>query len=111
MYIQQSKMDYTECVGRKSSSRVCADNSNSSLLQPVACYWCVVLLRLRMLASDSSCGPVVRTRGLLFVRPEKSWRPIVSISVVDNDHDHGLPHEVTLGCDGQNPNLKSVIPV
>ena len=61
--------------------------------------------------SDSSCGPVVRTRGLLFVRPEKSWRPIVSISVVDNDHDHGLPHEVTLGCDGQNPNLKSVIPV
>ncbi|KAM5538370.1 hypothetical protein V8D89_007972 [Ganoderma adspersum] len=54
---------------------------------------------------------VVRTRGLLFVRPEKSWRPIVSISVVDNDHDHGLPHEVTLGCDGQNPNMKSVIPV
>ncbi|KAI1791999.1 hypothetical protein LXA43DRAFT_370993 [Ganoderma leucocontextum] len=54
---------------------------------------------------------VVRTRGLLFVRPEKSWRPIVSISVVDNDHDHGLPHEVRLGCDGQNPNLKSAIPV
>ncbi|RPD54492.1 hypothetical protein L226DRAFT_494380 [Lentinus tigrinus ALCF2SS1-7] len=54
---------------------------------------------------------VIRTRGLLFVRPEKSWRPIVSISVVDGRQDHGLPHEVVLGCDGQNPNLKSVIPV
>ncbi|KAI0696892.1 hypothetical protein C8T65DRAFT_663130 [Cerioporus squamosus] len=54
---------------------------------------------------------VLRTRGLQFVRPEKSWRPIVSISVVDKNRDHGLPHEVVLGCDGQNPNLKSVIPI
>ncbi|KAI0714531.1 hypothetical protein C8Q76DRAFT_427469 [Earliella scabrosa] len=55
---------------------------------------------------------VVRTRGLLFVRPEKSWRPIVTISVVDGNRDHGLPHEVMLGSDGQNPNVKkSVIPI
>ncbi|KAI0640328.1 hypothetical protein C8Q77DRAFT_1086012 [Trametes polyzona] len=54
---------------------------------------------------------VIRTRGLSFVRPEKSWRPIVSVTVVDEGHDHGLPHEVVLGCDGQNPNLKSVIPI
>ena len=104
-------MDSTECVVGNSSFRACADHCNPSLLQSVASHWYVVLLRLRMLVSDSARGPVVRTRGLLFVRPEKSWRPIVSISVVDNDHDHGLPHEVTLGCDGQNPNLKSVIPV
>ncbi|PCH34472.1 hypothetical protein WOLCODRAFT_135730 [Wolfiporia cocos MD-104 SS10] len=46
---------------------------------------------------------VVRTHGLLFVRPEKSWRPIVSIAV---SNSHQL-HEVVLGCDGQNPNLRS----
>ncbi|EIW63722.1 uncharacterized protein TRAVEDRAFT_41151 [Trametes versicolor FP-101664 SS1] len=54
---------------------------------------------------------VIRTRGLLFVRPEKSWRPIVTISVQDDGHDHGLPHEIVLGSDGQNPNLKSVIQI
>lgn len=54
---------------------------------------------------------VVRTRGLVFVRPEKSWRPIVTISVVQGKDEHGPSHEVALGCDGQNPNLKSVIPV
>ncbi|KAI0776335.1 hypothetical protein BD413DRAFT_265646 [Trametes elegans] len=43
------------------------------------------------------------------MRPEKSWRPIVSITVVDRRRDHGLPHEVVLGSDGQNPNLKSTI--
>lgn len=35
------------------------------------------------------------------MRPEKSWRPIVSV-VVDQ-HQH---YEVNLGCDGQNPNLR-----
>jgi hypothetical protein len=35
------------------------------------------------------------------LRPEKSWRPI--ISVVVDQHQH---YEVNLGCDGQNPNLK-----
>ncbi|KAI0370138.1 hypothetical protein BV20DRAFT_322538 [Pilatotrama ljubarskyi] len=53
---------------------------------------------------------VVRTRGLLFVRPEKSWRPIVSLCVVDSGHEQPLP-DVVLGCDGQNPNLKSVVPI
>ncbi|KAI0674017.1 hypothetical protein C8Q78DRAFT_666780 [Trametes maxima] len=64
---------------------------------------------------SSACSPwhitVIRTRGLLFVRPEKSWRPIVSLSIVDKGRDHGLPHEIVLGSDGQNPNLKSVIPI
>ncbi|KAI0801529.1 hypothetical protein C8Q74DRAFT_499009 [Fomes fomentarius] len=55
---------------------------------------------------------VVRTRGLTFVRPEKSWRPIVTISVLDGNRDQSMSHEVVLGSDGQNPNLKkSVIPV
>ncbi|KAL4248404.1 hypothetical protein ABKN59_006838 [Abortiporus biennis] len=50
---------------------------------------------------------VVRTSGILFLRPEKSWRPIVSIIVGDAD----LPHEFVLGCDGQNPNTKQSIPL
>ncbi|OJT05628.1 Deubiquitination-protection protein dph1 [Trametes pubescens] len=54
---------------------------------------------------------MIRTRGLLFVRPEKSWRPIVTISVQEEGHDHGLPHEIVLGSDGQNPNLKSAIQI
>ncbi|RDX44259.1 hypothetical protein OH76DRAFT_1487213 [Lentinus brumalis] len=54
---------------------------------------------------------VIRTRGLHFMRPEKSWRPIVNLSVIEANRDHGLTHEVVLGCDGQNPNMKSVIPV
>jgi hypothetical protein len=44
---------------------------------------------------------VIRARGYQPLRPEKSWRPIVSV-VVD-EHSH---YEVNLGCDGQNPNLK-----
>ncbi|KAH9926372.1 uncharacterized protein B0H18DRAFT_1005746 [Fomitopsis serialis] len=43
-------------------------------------------------ASDPWFLTIVRTQGLLFVRPEKSWRPV--------------SHEVALGCDGQNPNTK-----
>ncbi|KAJ8596561.1 hypothetical protein M405DRAFT_856326 [Rhizopogon salebrosus TDB-379] len=44
---------------------------------------------------------IIRARGYQPLRPEKSWRPIVSV-VVD-EHSH---YEVNLGCDGQNPNLK-----
>ena len=46
---------------------------------------------------------VVRTDGVLCLRPEKSWRPIVSLSLVETGHTH----ETTLGCDGQNPNMKN----
>ncbi|KAG2148700.1 uncharacterized protein EDB93DRAFT_1144346 [Suillus bovinus] len=35
------------------------------------------------------------------LRPEKSWRPIVSVVV-----DQHQRYEVNLGCDGQNPNLR-----
>lgn len=49
---------------------------------------------------------VVRTQGIVFVRPEKSWRPIVSVSI-SGQHTH----EVILGCDGQNPNLKTPFPL
>jgi hypothetical protein len=35
------------------------------------------------------------------MRPEKSWRPIVTVEV-DNHH----AYEIVLGADGQNPNLK-----
>ena len=50
----------------------------------------------------STLGAVVRTQGLLFVRPEKSWHPVVCFDVVDRPQ----PCEVALGCDGQNPNTK-----
>ncbi|OCH90040.1 hypothetical protein OBBRIDRAFT_628773 [Obba rivulosa] len=46
---------------------------------------------------------ICRTQGLLFLRPEKSWKPIVSVAV------DGQTHECMLGCDGQNPNAKSPI--
>ncbi|KZT01146.1 uncharacterized protein LAESUDRAFT_752811 [Laetiporus sulphureus 93-53] len=46
---------------------------------------------------------VVRTHGVLFIQPEKSWRPVVTVVVVDT---HQI-HEIVLGCDGQNPNLKT----
>ncbi|KAJ8701733.1 hypothetical protein PTI98_000490 [Pleurotus ostreatus] len=45
---------------------------------------------------------VIKVQGLSFMRSEKSWRPIVSVEI-DQHHRH----EVVLGCDGQNPNLKS----
>ncbi|KAI9062574.1 hypothetical protein FKP32DRAFT_1677105 [Trametes sanguinea] len=53
---------------------------------------------------------VLRIRGRSFVCPEKSWRPVVKITVMDGDHVYMLP-EVTLGSDGQNSNFKSFIPV
>ncbi|CDO68495.1 hypothetical protein BN946_scf184499.g20 [Trametes cinnabarina] len=53
---------------------------------------------------------VIRTRGLSFVRPDKSWRPIVKITVVDGSHEYVLP-EVVLGSDGQNSDFKSFVPV
>ncbi|KAI0687977.1 hypothetical protein BC835DRAFT_1419527 [Cytidiella melzeri] len=48
---------------------------------------------------------VVSIQGIKFVRPERSWRPIVSITVVEHDRKH----ETVLGCDGRNPNLKAPI--
>ncbi|KIM77105.1 hypothetical protein PILCRDRAFT_77105, partial [Piloderma croceum F 1598] len=43
---------------------------------------------------------VIRSQGLAPLRPEKGWRPIITVTF---DHQH---HEVVLGSDGQNPNLK-----
>ncbi|KAI0756048.1 hypothetical protein C8Q80DRAFT_1126102 [Daedaleopsis nitida] len=67
--------------------------------------------KMSMTFEDPWLVTVVRTRGLDYIRPEKAWRPIVTLSVLDGDREHGLPHEVVLGSDGQNPNLKSVIPI
>ncbi|KAH9830513.1 uncharacterized protein C8Q71DRAFT_368996 [Rhodofomes roseus] len=53
-------------------------------------------------ATDPWYLTIIRTQGLLFVRPEKSWRPVVCVDVVDRPQQH----EVALGCDGQNPNTK-----
>ncbi|KAI9571545.1 hypothetical protein HD554DRAFT_2071470 [Boletus coccyginus] len=44
---------------------------------------------------------VVRAHGLQHVRAEKSWRAIVTVTVGDHQC-----HELSLGCDGQNPNIK-----
>ena len=44
---------------------------------------------------------VVRAHGFQHVRAEKSWRPIVTVTVGDYQY-----HELNLGCDGQNPDLR-----
>lgn len=44
---------------------------------------------------------VIRAQGYRSLRPEKSWRPIISVAV-----DQHQCYEVNLGCDGQNPNLR-----
>ncbi|KAJ6625863.1 hypothetical protein B0H10DRAFT_2430240 [Mycena sp. CBHHK59/15] len=44
---------------------------------------------------------VVRAYGLHLMRPEKSWRPIVTVEL-----DKTQQHETVLGSDGQNINLK-----
>lgn len=55
---------------------------------------------------------VLRSSGLHFLRPEKSWRPIITIQVETKggsvDCDATPCHETTLGSDGQNPNQKEV---
>ncbi|KAK2459535.1 hypothetical protein APHAL10511_008441 [Amanita phalloides] len=45
----------------------------------------------------------VRIQGLRLMRPEKSWRPIVTVEV-DKHHTY----EFCMGCDGQNPNHKDI---
>ena len=45
----------------------------------------------------------MRTQNLHFLRPEKTWRPIVTLEV---DDIRRSSYEVVLGTDGQNPNLK-----
>jgi hypothetical protein len=37
------------------------------------------------------------------LRPEKSWRPIVTLEV-----DGQRKHEIVLGVDGQNPNQREI---
>ncbi|KAG1767438.1 hypothetical protein EDD22DRAFT_875865 [Suillus occidentalis] len=44
---------------------------------------------------------ILRAQGHQPLRPEKSWRPTVSVVV-----DQHQCYEVNLGCDGQNPNLR-----
>ncbi|KAJ7141374.1 hypothetical protein C8R44DRAFT_763285 [Mycena epipterygia] len=44
---------------------------------------------------------VVRAYGLHLMRPEKSWRPIVTVEL-----DNTQRHETVLGSDGQNINLR-----
>ncbi|KAF8346197.1 hypothetical protein F5887DRAFT_125664 [Amanita rubescens] len=43
----------------------------------------------------------IRIQGLRLMRPEKSWRPILTVEV-DKHHSY----EFSMGCDGQNPNHK-----
>ncbi|KAN0136066.1 hypothetical protein V8E53_006227 [Lactarius tabidus] len=44
---------------------------------------------------------VLRSQNMSMMRPEKSWRPIITLEV-DGQHKH----EVILGVDGQNPNQR-----
>ncbi|KAG6883145.1 hypothetical protein C0993_007608, partial [Termitomyces sp. T159_Od127] len=45
---------------------------------------------------------LIRAQGLRLMRPEKAWRPIVTVQV-----DQLHCHETVMGVDGQNPNLKN----
>ncbi|TRM67098.1 hypothetical protein BD626DRAFT_484742 [Schizophyllum amplum] len=49
---------------------------------------------------------VVRAEGLKTLRPEKKWKPIITLDV---DQLSGGHRETVLGCDGQNPNLKELL--
>ncbi|KAK7025998.1 hypothetical protein VNI00_015829 [Paramarasmius palmivorus] len=53
---------------------------------------------------------VIRSKGLHLLRPEKSWRPVVCITVQANPRSSTseLSYETTLGLDGQNPNQKEI---
>ncbi|KAI0312830.1 hypothetical protein OF83DRAFT_1086747 [Amylostereum chailletii] len=44
---------------------------------------------------------ILRSKNWQHLRPEKAWRPIVTLDV-----DGGPAHELCLGSDGQNPNLR-----
>jgi hypothetical protein len=44
---------------------------------------------------------VIRLEGMRLMRPERSWRPIVTVEI-----DEHNTHETTLGVDGQNINQK-----
>lgn len=59
------------------------------------------MLAVRNLFTHNYAITVIRAQGYEPLRPEKSWRPIVSVVV-----DEHQCHEVNLGSDGQNPNLK-----
>ncbi|KAK0220466.1 hypothetical protein IW262DRAFT_1026537 [Armillaria fumosa] len=62
--------------------------------------------------SEPWCLTVLRSSGLHLLRPEKSWRPIITIQVESKggsvDCDATPCYETTLGNDGQNPNQKEV---
>lgn len=62
--------------------------------------------------SEPWCFTVLRSSGLHLLRPEKSWRPIITIQVESKggsvDCDATPYHETTLGSDGQNPNQKEI---
>ncbi|KAG7085548.1 hypothetical protein E1B28_003105 [Marasmius oreades] len=60
---------------------------------------------------------VIRSKGLHLLRPERSWRPVVSITVEDKNparsrttaaQRNTSEYETVLGLDGQNPNQKEV---
>lgn len=49
---------------------------------------------------------VLRATQWQHLRPEKAWRPIISLSLDSPSSSSSLAHELTLGTDGQNPNLR-----
>ncbi|KAF9022323.1 hypothetical protein BDZ89DRAFT_1070715 [Hymenopellis radicata] len=58
------------------------------------------------------CFTVLRSRGVQHLRPEKAWRPVITIQLASEGHedcDASSCHELMLGSDGQNPNQKELI--
>jgi hypothetical protein len=73
--------------------------------QTMANYrYCNIFFPNKTAPSISPQCPVLRSQNLGTLRPEKSWRPIVTLEV-DGQHKH----EIMLGVDGQNPNQREIM--
>ncbi|KAG6915177.1 hypothetical protein DXG01_012861, partial [Tephrocybe rancida] len=86
---------------------------------PVALHSASIVLAVTACTHTSriSCKPaatlrvqwritIVRTQGMRFMRPERSWRPIIIVAI-----DKYQSHEIVMGVDGQNPDLKQHLEV
>jgi hypothetical protein len=70
----------------------------------MAVNWYVPFVHKKVASSDLPLRLVLRSQNFGMLRPEKSWRPIITLEV-DGQHKH----EVMLGTDGQNPNQRDIM--
>jgi hypothetical protein len=70
----------------------------------MAANWYVSFVHQKVASPNLLPRLVLRSQNFGMLRPEKSWRPIITLEV-DGQHKH----EVMLGTDGQNPNQKDIM--